>query len=85
MNEIYEISQNTHPLNFCPVIVFKGTDEVDTEDEADYEACGTVLQVMMTRTIVGDDYGEWPQIGVYFDCGHTLAQMEQSLKYGDTI
>ena len=83
MSDIHDLSQETRSLATCPVIVYRGTEEVDTEIEEDYEECGCTLQVMATRTIVGDDYGSWPEIRVYFDCGHTLFQMEQALRYGE--
>ena len=79
MSDLYEISQNTKALKTCPVII------QNDEDSPEYNICGAVLQPMVTTTIIGDDYGSWPEIGVYFDCGHTFAQMATSLKYAEYI
>ena len=74
VSDLYEISfKTTGTLKRCPVIL------------SDESTCGTELQVMTTYTIIGDDYGAWPEVGVFFDCGHTFAQMEMSIKMSEYI
>lgn len=79
--DLHEISQDTQALTNCPVLLYTE----DSEEASDVVACNATLQPMMTRTIIGDDYGEFPQYGVYFDCGHTFAQMEESLKWSEYL
>ena len=83
MSNLYEISQNTEPLKTCPVLI-KQHDPLDPESFG-YVPCGTTLEVMVTRTVMGDDYGELSQYGVYFDCGHTLKEMEEHLLHSEYI
>lgn len=73
VSDLYEISQTTGTLEKCPVIL------------SDESTCGTALQVMVTNTIIGDNYGAWPEVGVYFDCGHTFADMEMSIRMAEYI
>lgn len=77
MNDFHELSQTTTALEFCPVFIV--TSRYDDSDPIGYRQCGTRLQVMYTRTVMGDDYSEQVQHGVYFDCGHSIKDMESAL------
>ena len=82
-SELQEISQTTQELKNCPVLI-QEHDPLDPESVG-YVLCNAFLQPMLTRTIIGDDYGEMPQYGVYFDCGHTFKEMEESLKWSEYV
>ncbi len=47
--------------------------------------CGQRLNVVVTNNLIGDDYGSWRQYSVEFQCGHSLEDMENGLRYADQI
>jgi hypothetical protein len=73
MSELYEISRTTGVLTQCPVIL------------ADESTCGKDLEVVVTNTIIGDDYGSAPRVMVDFFCGHTLLEMETSILMSEFV
>jgi hypothetical protein len=73
VSDLYEISRTTGVLTQCPVIL------------ADESTCGKDLDVVVTNTIVGDDYGSAPQVRVDFVCGHSLQEMEISILMSEFV
>lgn len=69
-------------LDTCPVYVATmRSGDVDYE----YEPCGQSLVVVSTRSVIGDDYGSWAEVSVSFTCGHTLSDMQSSLRHADEV
>jgi hypothetical protein len=77
MSDIHTIKTSSQQIKFCPTFVI-GEDELP-------ETCGAELKVIVTINIVGDDYGSWEEYSVGFECGHTLKEMNNSLKHADEI
>lgn len=75
-SEIHDLSSETTEIVACPVFIV-GNDGP--------ENCGMPLRVMVTKTIRGDDYGDWPEFSVYFKCGHDFNEMMGSLKIAEFI
>lgn len=75
--EIRTLNQVTFTITKCPVLL--------ESDEGVAYFCNEDLEVVVDKAIIGDDYGSWPEYGVYFKCGHTLEQMKNSYRYGDQI
>ena len=74
---IETLSTSAQTLTRCPAFVI-GDDGLPI-------ACDAELRVIATAEIVGDDYGSWTSYSVDFACGHTLADMQSSLRHADEI
>lgn len=70
--EIRDLKQDTIEIVGCPVLM---------DRDGEIENCGMELNVLVTKTIRGDDYGSWVEYQVGFPCGHTFKDMERALKY----
>lgn len=74
---IQTLAADSRTLTTCPTFVI-GDDELPVE-------CGAEIRVVARREVVGDDYGSWSVFDVSFECGHTLADMQKSLRHADEI
>lgn len=67
--DIETLSYNEVELTVCPVVTY------------DESVCNRPLKIMLTREVVGDEYGSWVVFHVGLGCGHTFDDIEQSEKY----
>lgn len=69
MTEIEDLKTDTGQIRACPVLM------------ADTLRCGALLDVVVTTTVRGDDYGSWTEYDVHFACGHSFDQMRSTLRH----
>lgn len=77
MTDVHTLAESSATLTHCPVFV--------ADDSGEYRPCGEPLAVIATHTVSGDDYGSWGHDTVAFACGHTLAEMADSIRHADEI
>lgn len=67
------LSETSEFLEHCPVLVIN-------DDGSDFRRCGQPIRVVHTQWVTGDDYGAWTDHAIFLGCGHTLAEMQSSLR-----
>jgi len=76
------IRADARVLMTCPVFVSSAREDAR---DMEYDECRQPLEIIHTSEVVGDDYGSWRVDTVTFRCGHTLSDMERSIRYADEI
>lgn len=79
MVDIRELSATTVEIDTCPVLI------PDDSEEDGFITCGARLQVLFTKTVVGDDYGSWPEFLFGFPCDHTFEDMKKSARIAEFV
>lgn len=69
-------TDTTRSLTNCPTFV---------ERDGELERCNQPLTVTVYVTNIADKYGSWNTYQVGFPCGHTLSDMERSIKNEDYV
>lgn len=75
--DIATLASDNATIAKCPTFVV-GPDDLPMP-------CDAPLHVTLTREVIGDDYGSWSTYSVGFECGHSFADMESSLRHADEI
>lgn len=98
MTDVQTLASNEIVLATCPVFVADREDVLTAPDgstrdrplwvapePSEWIPCGQTLELVATLEVVGDDYGSWANQSVGFRCGHTVEQMQESLRHADEI